>query len=115
MDPLIAIIAFAPLVLLIVVLVRYASRIRHDVVESDLRAERLQGLNRALVRFVLERDRHTCQSCGGTTNVGVDFTGETPDDKDEVSEDELKARCADCYLTQWRTLHDPGSDKGNPA
>ncbi len=106
MDPVIVVVAFAPLLLLIWLLVRYARRIQLDVVDSDARAELLGNLNPALVRFALERDRHTCRTCGGTTNVGVDFAGETPEDDAEITADDLEARCTQCYLTQWQTLRD---------
>ena len=109
MDPVIVIAAFAPLVLLIWLLVRYARRIHRDVVDSDVRAELLASLNPALVRYVLERDRHTCQTCGSTSNVGVDFVGDTPEDDAEITADELEARCAQCYLTQWQTLQNQKS------
>lgn len=104
MDPVIVIAAFAPLVLLIWLLVRYARGIHRDVVDSDLRAEILASLNPALVRYVRERDRRTCQTCGSTSNVGVDFVGETPEPDHEVTDDDLEARCTQCYLTQWQTL-----------
>lgn len=114
MDTLIVIAAFAPLLLLIWALVRYASRIRRDAVDKESRTRLLEDLNPALVRFVLERDRHTCQRCGTTRHVGVDFIGDTPGADREITASSLEASCAGCFLTQWTTLrdtHETGSSR----
>jgi hypothetical protein len=105
-DILIVIAFFAPLVILLLVLVRHAGRIRRDAIDSDERTRLIDDLNPAIVRFVLERDRHTCQRCGATSQVGVDFTGETPGHQQEISAYSLEACCADCFLGQWQTLQD---------
>lgn len=104
MDTLIAIALFAPLILLIWALVRYAGRIRREAIDKDLRAQHLENLSPAIVRFVLERDRHTCQTCGATRQVGVDFTGDTPEEGREIVAADLEARCARCHLDRWKTL-----------
>lgn len=109
MDALIVVAAFAPLVLLIWVLVRYAGRIRHDAIDKDLRTWHLDNLNPAIARYVLERDTHTCRSCGTTKQVGVDFVSETPGEHEEITPDSLVARCTACYLKQWKTLQDSGN------
>jgi hypothetical protein len=110
MDTLIILAFFAPLILLILVLVRYASRIRRDAIDRDVRTEQLEALNSAIVRFVLERDEHTCQTCGAKKQVGVDFTGATPHHQAEVTAKDLEARCASCYLKQWSTLQSESSE-----
>jgi 5-methylcytosine-specific restriction endonuclease McrA len=104
MDPLLIAIAFAPLLLLIFVLVRYAGRIRRDVVDQEHRTIAVDQLKPAIVRFVLERDHHTCQRCGSKTHVGVDFTGQTPEDGSSATPNQLEATCAECFLGQWKTL-----------
>jgi 5-methylcytosine-specific restriction endonuclease McrA len=103
-ETLIVIVAFAPLVLLIWALVRHAGRIRRDAIDKESRTERLDNLNPAIARFVLERDRHTCQRCGTTHQVGVDFRGATPSGEQEVTADDLEASCSRCFLGQWKTL-----------
>jgi 5-methylcytosine-specific restriction endonuclease McrA len=107
MDYLLVLAFFAPLILLIWVLVRHASRIRRDALDKDLRTQHLDNLNPALVRFVLERDQHTCQRCGTTDHVGVDFIGETPSEHEEITASDLEASCVNCFFEQWRTLQDP--------
>lgn len=107
MTELLVFVAFlAPMVLLIWALVRHARRIRFEAIDKDVRGQRLEQINEALVRYVLERDRRTCQSCGTTTDVGVDFVGETPGDGETIRPEDLEARCARCYARQWETLRE---------
>jgi 5-methylcytosine-specific restriction endonuclease McrA len=71
----------------------------------------LSVLNPAIARFVLERDRHTCQRCGTTHQVGIDFRGATPSGEQEITTDDLEASCSQCFLGQWKTLQGtPGTD-----
>jgi 5-methylcytosine-specific restriction endonuclease McrA len=109
MDTLIILALFAPLILLILALIRHATRIRRDAIDKDTRTERIDELNPAIVRFALERDSHTCKRCGSTSRVGVDFRGETPEGQSEVTPGDLEACCAACFLKQWKTL------QGTPA
>lgn len=112
MEIAIAIAFLSPLIVLIIVLVRYANRIRRETVDQELRTEHLDALNPAIVRYVLERDRHTCQRCGAARRVGVDFTGPTPDEDREITASDLAATCADCYFRQWTTLREtPAGDE----
>lgn len=104
MDALIVIAFFAPLVLLIWALVRHAGRIRREAIDQENRTRLIDELNPALVRFVLERDRHTCQRCGATHHVGIDFVGRTPDENEEISANRLEACCGQCFLGQWKSL-----------
>jgi 5-methylcytosine-specific restriction endonuclease McrA len=106
MDYLLVLAFFAPLILLIWVLVRHASRIRRDALDKDLRIQHLDNLNPALVRFVLERDQHTCQRCGTTDQVGIDFSGETPGEHVDITASDLEASCVNCFFKQWKTLQD---------
>jgi type II secretory pathway component PulJ len=106
MEFLLAIALLAPIVLLIWALVRHAQRIRHEAIDKDARTEQLEGISDALVRYVLERDRHTCQTCGSTCRVGIDFVGETPDEARKIGPEDLEARCVRCYVSRWETLKD---------
>lgn len=104
MDALVLLIALSPLLILVLLLVRHGRRIQLDVTDKHQRTQQVDNLDRALVQTVLERDRHTCQTCGTQTSVGVDFRGPTPDARQEVSTDDLEARCTQCFLDQWPTL-----------
>ena len=109
-DALVFLIFLAPVLVLIWALVRYAGRIRREAIDKDIRTQHLDHLSPALVRFVLERDRHTCQRCGVTERVGVDFTGDTPAEGQEITPANLEACCASCYLEQWSSLGETQSD-----
>lgn len=101
METIILLVFFAPLLFLILFLVRHARRIHREVIDKTVRTERLDDLDRSLVRTVLERDQHTCQSCGATTMVGVDFRDDTPGENQPIRPDDLEARCTSCYLARW--------------
>lgn len=109
MDTLILLVFLAPLLLLVLFLVRHARRIHREMIDKDLRTQQLEDLDRSLVQTVLDRDQHTCRTCGGTARVGVDFHGDTPGEEAEITPDDLEARCADCYLDRWQRLRDDPS------
>jgi 5-methylcytosine-specific restriction endonuclease McrA len=106
MDSLLTIVVLSPLLILIWFLVRYALRIRRDALDKDERIERLDDLDPDLVQFVLERDQHTCQRCGTSEQVGVDFVGITPGEDEEISDSNLEACCSRCFFDHWKTLQD---------
>lgn len=110
-ELLIIVVFFAPILFLIWALVRHASRIRREAIDKDVRTQHLDQLRPELVEHVLERDQHTCQRCGATTDVGVDFTGPTPGEGQEITPDDLEACCVRCFQRQWDTLREPVSSE----
>jgi 5-methylcytosine-specific restriction endonuclease McrA len=106
MDFLLSIVVLAPILVLIWFLVRHATRIRRDAIDKDDRMQRLEDLDPSLVQFVLARDQHTCQRCGTTAQVGVDFIGETPGESVEISAEDLESCCTECFFDRWKTLQD---------
>jgi hypothetical protein len=98
MDILLSLVLLSPIVVLIVILVRYGYRIRQATIDQQTRMGLLEELHKSLVTNVLERDQHTCQMCGTTDRVGVDFRGETPESIIATTADDLEARCAVCFL-----------------
>ncbi len=115
MELLIGVIVFIPLLILLWVMVRYATRIRRDVLDKDARIRQLESLDGGIVQAALERDNQTCQRCGATERVGVDFIGETPhgDNAERISADDLEATCVACYFDQWKTLQKEQPDLGS--
>lgn len=106
METLILLAFFAPLLFLILLLVRHAWGIHRDAIDKTARTQQLEELDRSLVQGVLERDRHTCQSCGTNDQVGVDFRGATPDEGRTAGPDDLEARCTRCYLARWQRFQE---------
>jgi 5-methylcytosine-specific restriction endonuclease McrA len=114
LDTLIAVLVFTPLLILLWVMVRHATRIRRDIVDKERRTRKLEELDGAIVQAVLDRDEHTCQRCGTTERVGVDFTGDTPSGNDDrTTVHDLEATCTGCFFEQWRTLQKDQPDLGS--
>jgi hypothetical protein len=110
-ELLITLLLLAPLAVLAWILIRYAGRIRRDLVDKQDRSARLDEISPAIVRFTLERDEHTCRTCGSTSRVGVDFTGATPDPDVTIGAEQLEARCTTCFQQRWRTLSEDSKEQ----
>jgi hypothetical protein len=106
MELLVAAALLAPMILLVWALVRHARRIRQEAIDKDVRSQQLEQINAALVRYVLERDGHTCRTCGSTCQVGIDFTGDTPGEGKTIHPEDLEAKCARCFVARWGTLRE---------
>jgi type II secretory pathway component PulJ len=105
-ELLIALLLLGPLALLAWALLRRGRRIERELLDKQERTRRIEQISPGIVRFVLERDGHTCQTCGSRRHVGVDFAGDTPEEDSgvHIQPDMLEARCADCYAARWPSL-----------
>ena len=102
----IALVLLGPLALLAWALFRRARRIQEELLDKQRRTALIDDLSPGLVRYVIERDEHQCQTCGGRHHVGVDFRDDTPDDdySEHLKPEILEARCARCFAERWPSL-----------
>jgi hypothetical protein len=78
-----------------VMIFRYTARIRHQSSNAARRSRLLNELPSELRFRVYARDDYTCQRCGTSQDILVDFVDDPPDD-DRIRLQYLTTRCSRC-------------------